>query len=84
MRRKNDEIFPDDLTYDDIKTLYLETIGGIEGSIKLTQKVSELMIFRFEQLYRSGAITENAYSMMKDFNEAVSKETPFLHKIFYG
>jgi len=78
-RRKSDEIFPDELTNDDMKKIYLRVIGGVDGQIQLGKQMARIMNSGIEFGYREGIISENIYRMMKEFYNAFSEELPFLY-----
>ena len=82
-RKKSDEVFPDELTNEDMKNIYLQVMGGIDGAVHIGKQLLLIANVGIEHNYKKGNMSENSCKYLHDLNNALSEELPFLYgKLF--
>ena len=80
VRKKSDEKFPEELTNQDIKEIYLKVGEGVSGITKITQRM--LYLQKIIALKDEAPGPNRRY--YSEFLDAVIEEAPYLCQIFFG
>ena len=79
-RIKSDEKFPDELTDEEIKNIYLECMGGLNGLIELVQgSLRNLLVYNQRDHLLRG-INKEELTYRNEMTQVLIHEIPFLYQ----
>ena len=83
LREKSDDIFPGELTDQDLKDIYTKTYEGVNNIVNLMTQSFQSTLIALEKVYKKNEIDIDSYLCSKEYIKALIDETPWFYSIFF-